>query len=228
MQIKKMSKVKKAIKIISLIIGAILLFLISSNYIWINERETLFYKMEQYLTYDEEDWKNHEEFMRELPPISNSNTIETSEAVSEADYYPFDTNRLTGIEKKNELERIKNAHFEKLIVSKKQPTDEEAQTALVRFTEGRLADVIINQKINIKIGKCYENSNTDGNYKCVSCMILLYNRDKKDWQEAPDGENFLDNSYDFYQASEGDFWEAKKLSMMIPFDYELIKKFEPK
>lgn len=57
-------------------------------------------------------------------------------------------------------------------------------------------------------------------------MILLYNRDKKDWKEAPSGNHFLDNYYDFYQPLEGDIWEAKSLSIMIPYDYELIKKYE--
>jgi len=50
---------------------------------------------------------------------------------------------------------------------------------------------------------------------------LLYNRDKKDWQEAPDGDNFLKPAYDFYQPSKGDIWEAKDLTMRIPFDYDL-------
>lgn len=49
----------------------------------------------------------------------------------------------------------------------------------------------------------------------------------KDWQEAPDGENFLKNSYDFYQSSEGTRWEAKDLSMQIPFDYTLRKNTVP-
>ena len=58
-------------------------------------------------------------------------------------------------------------------------------------------------------------------------MILLYNRDKN-WQEAPDGENFLRNSYDFYKTSEGSRWEAKDLSMQIPFDYALREKYSAK
>ncbi|MNT83047.1 hypothetical protein D3C72_2228620 [compost metagenome] len=59
-------------------------------------------------------------------------------------------------------------------------------------------------------------------------MILLYNRDTKDWQEAPNGDNFLKPAYDFYQPSKGDIWEVKDLSMRIPFDYDLYKKFESK
>ncbi|MGJ1244100.1 MULTISPECIES: hypothetical protein [Sphingobacterium] len=56
-------------------------------------------------------------------------------------------------------------------------------------------------------------------------MILLYNREKKDWVEAPNGENFLKNAYDFYQASEGDIWQARELSMRIPYDYALVPKY---
>ena len=127
--------------------------------------------------------------------------------------------------RKGGIEKIKKAKFENLVVAKNKPDDEDAQSALIRFTRGQLTDVIINQKLNIKVGKCYVNSNTEGNFNCVSCMILLYNRDKKDWQEAPNGRNFLKNSYDFYQPSEGSEWEAKDLSMQIPFDYALRKKY---
>lgn len=218
---------KKALKTIGIILGIIILFLIASNFIWISERESLFYKIQQYVTYSKEDWQNYEnteKLLAESPIESN----QTDMATQVVDYHPYDVNRLPESAKEEELKKIRNAHFENLIASSASPTNEEAQEALARFTEGRLTDVIINQKLNIKIGKCYDNPNTEGNYKCVSCMILLYNTDKKDWQEAPDGKNFLDNSYDFYQSSEGGTWEAKPLSLMIPYDYDLIKKYEKK
>lgn len=218
---------KKALKPLGILLGMIVLFLIASNFIWLNERESLFYKIQQYVTYSKEDWQNYEnaeKLLAETPPGSN----QTDMTEQYADYHPYDVNRLPESAKEEELKKIQNAHFENLTAASSFPTDEEAQAALARLTEGRLTAVIINQKLNIKIGKCYDNPNTEGNYKCVSCMILLYNRDKKDWQEAPDGKNFLDNSYDFYQPSEGDIWEAKALSMMIPYDYDLIKKYEKK
>ncbi|WP_343565839.1 hypothetical protein [Sphingobacterium sp.] len=144
------------------------------------------------------------------------------------DFRPVDTNLLTPEFKSAEREKIKNAQFDKLIPARKSPTDEDAQLALIYLTNRRLTDVIIQQKLNIKVGKCYENPNKQGNNYCVSCMILLYNRQKKHWQEAPDGENFLDNAYDFYLPEGGDTWEAKSLSMHIPYDYTLFKKYEPK
>ncbi|MCS4224380.1 hypothetical protein [Sphingobacterium sp. BIGb0165] len=144
------------------------------------------------------------------------------------DFRPVDTNLLAPEFKSAEMAKIKNAQFDKLIPAKKSPTDEDAQLALIYFTNKRLTDVIIQQKLNIKIGQCYENPKKEGNQHCVSCMILLYNREKKDWQEAPDGENFLDNAYDFYLPEGGDTWEAKSLSMHIPFDYALFKKYEGK
>ncbi|MCU0349856.1 MAG: hypothetical protein MUF43_03380 [Flavobacterium sp.] len=218
---------KKALKITAVIIGLLLLMISISNFIWINERETVFYKIQQYLTYNKEDWKNYEDYKKN---ISNTNNIQvdTVYTISKSSLYPYDINRLSGSAKENELNKIKSAHFEKLTLATTTPTDEDAQIALIRLTQGRLTDVIIHQKLNIKVGKCYQNPNTEGNYNCVSCMILLYNREKKDWQEAPNGDNFLENSYDFYQPSQGETWEAKDLSQMIPYDYELIKKYEQK
>lgn len=144
------------------------------------------------------------------------------------DFRPVDTNLLAPEFKSAEIAKIKNAQFDKLIPAKKSPTDEDAQLALIYLTNRRLTDVIIEQKLNIKIGKCYENPKKEGNQHCVSCMILLYNREKKTWQEAPNGENFLDNAYDFYLPEGGDTWEAKSLSMHIPYDYALFKKYEGK
>ncbi|ULT24639.1 hypothetical protein KUH03_37855 [Sphingobacterium sp. E70] len=125
------------------------------------------------------------------------------------DFRPVDTNLLAPEFKSAEIAKIKNAQFDKLIPAKNSPTDEDAQLALIYLTNKRLTAIIIEQKLNIKIGKCYENPKKEGNQHCVSCMILLYNREKKTWQEAPNGENFLDNAYDFYLPEGGDTWEAK-------------------
>ena len=225
-------KKNKPLKIVLIVFVLLSAFLVASNFIWLNPRESLFYKMQQYATYDKEDWKNYEEIeaMLKETAVDNAAGIPTTEAAASAParLHPVHIGLFQGSEKEAELLRIKNAHFENLVVAKNAPDDFEAQTALVQFTDGQLTDVIINQKLNIKIGKCYTNPNKDGNYSCISCMILLYNRDTKDWQEAPMGENFMENAYDFYQASEGDFWQAKDLSMNIPFDYDLIKKYELK
>ncbi|MGE8554768.1 MAG: hypothetical protein ACN6OB_12680 [Chryseobacterium jejuense] len=219
---------KQAFKIIGTTLGILVLFLIASNFIQINERETLLYKIQQYATYGEEDWKDYETNQKILAdnPVASSQT--SVAAVPVKDFHPYNIDLLTESAKKEELEKIENAHFEELVPAKKGPDDEDAQIALIKFTQRRLTDVIINQRLSIKIGKCYENPDKGENYSCVSCMILLYNREKKDWQEAPDGENFLDNSYDFYQTSEGGDWEAKELSMFIPYDNALFKKYEKK
>lgn len=198
---KIIQKKSKALKIIATLFVLLAAFLIVINFIWLNPSEDM---------------------------ADDMVDVATDVATTASDLHPVNINLFQDDEQAAEQLRINNAHFENLVVAEKAPSDVEAQTALVRFTEGQLTDVIINQKLNVKIGKCYVNPNTDGNYNCVSCMILLYNRDKNDWQEAPDGENFMKNAYDFYQASEGDFWEAKDLSMMIPYDYDLIKKYELK
>ncbi len=211
-------------------VAVLIVLLIASNFIYITPNETLLYKAQQYVTYSKADWENYEENKRILANNPTDGNIQTEVAavVSPDDIYSLDTSRVAPEVVASELEKIKKANFDRLVEAKIRPDHEDAQAALIRHTDGRLTDVIINQKINIKVGKCYNNPNTDGNYNCVSCMILLYNRDKKDWQEAPDGDNFLKPAYDFYQPSKGDIWEAKDLTMRIPFDYDLYKKFEGK
>ena len=211
-------------------VAVLIVLLIASNFIYITPNETLLYKAQQYVTYSKADWENYEENKRILANNPTDVNIQTEVAavVSPDDIYSLDTSRVAPEVVASEIEKIKKANFDRLVEAKIRPDHEDAQAALIRHTDGRLTDVIINQKINIKVGKCYDNPNTDGNYNCVSCMILLYNRDKKDWQEAPDGDNFLKPAYDFYQPSKGDIWEAKDLTMRIPFDYDLYKKFEGK
>ncbi|MEN5054872.1 hypothetical protein [Sphingobacterium kitahiroshimense] len=223
-------KSKKTKMILLGTVAVLIVLLIASNFIYITPNETLLYKAQQYVTYSKADWENYEENKRILANNPTDGNIQTEVAavVSPYDIYSLDTNRVAPEVVASELEKIKKANFDRLVEAKIRPDHEDAQAALIRHTDGRLTDVIINQKINIKVGKCYDNPNTDGNYNCVSCMILLYNRDKKDWQEAPDGDNFLKPAYDFYQPSKGDIWEAKDLTMRIPFDYDLYKKFEGK
>ncbi|MNL05233.1 hypothetical protein D3C87_1258170 [compost metagenome] len=211
-------------------VALLIVLLIASNFIYITPNETLLYKAQQYVSYSKADWENYEENKRILAnnPTDGNIQTEVASVVSPDDIYSLDTSRVAPEVVASELEKIKKANFDRLVEAKIRPDHEDAQAALIRHTDGRLTDVIINQKINIKVGKCYDNPNTDGNYNCVSCMILLYNRDKKDWHEAPDGDNFLKPAYDFYQPSKGDIWEAKDLTMRIPFDYDLYKKFEGK
>ena len=142
------------------------------------------------------------------------------------DLHPVDTNLLPLDVRQAEIARIHRAQFDQLKAAKHSPTDEDAQIALIHLTNGRLTDVIIQQKLTLKIGKCYENSTIKDKGTCVSCMILLYNREKKSWQESPNGENFLRNAYDFYLPSGSDLWEAGPLSMSIPYDYALVNKYK--
>lgn len=223
-------KSKKTKMILLGTVAVLIVLLIASNFIYITPNETLLYKAQQYVTYSKADWENYEENKRILANNPTDGNIQTEVAavVSPDDIYSLDTSRVAPEVVASELEKIKKANFDRLVEAKIRPDHEDAQAALIRHTDGRLTDVIINQKFNIKVGKCYDNPNTDGNYNCVSCMILLYNRDKKDWQEAPDGDNFLKPAYDFYQPSKGDIWEAKDLTMRIPFDYDLYKKYEGK
>lgn len=222
------AKPKRSIfKIAGISLLFIIAFLAISNFIEVKKNETLLYKIQQYVTYSKEDWKNYDQnqkILEENPTIVSTTSVE--DAATNDNFYPFDTTRLAEDMKKEELNLVKKANLAELKKATNPPTDEKVQAALIRFTNGRLTDVIINQKLNIKVGQCYENKNTEGNFRCVSCMIMLYNRNTKTWQEAPDGENFMQSAYDFYQASENDIWDAKDLSMRIPYDYEFFRKYE--
>lgn len=222
-----MSKTKKNMLILGTIVALLFIFLIAANYIYVNKNETLLYKVQQHLTYSKEDSENYQTNQRILTenPTDGSGVTEASAAPDKYDLYPVDINKVPEEFKEAELEKLNKAGFESLILAKKAPDNEDAQIALIRFTERRLTDVIIHQKISIKVGKCYENPEKDDNFRCVSCMILLYNRDKKDWVEAPNGDNFLKTAYDFYQPSDGEQWEARDLTMRIPFDHDLFNKY---
>lgn len=225
-ELNSSSKPKRSIlKISGIFLLVIIVFLVISNFIEVKKNENLFYKIQQYVTYSKEDWENYEQsqkFFAENPSMAS----DTVDVITNEDFHFYDTTRMTEAVKREELKLIKKANFDQLKKADNPPTDNDAQAALIRFTQGRLTDVIINQKLDIKVGKCYENKNTEGNFRCVSCMIMLYNRDTKTWQEAPNRENFMQNAYDFYQASENDIWDAKDLSMRIPYDYEFFKKYE--
>jgi hypothetical protein len=136
--------------------------------------------------------------------------------------YPFDTTGM--VLSAEELERIKSYHYENLKKAKKVPNDEEAQAALIQLTQSKLTELIMHENVNIKIGKCYENANTDGNFNCVSCMVFIYDRKLKD-ESVSEARILIKPAYDFYQASENDRWEAKDISLNIPFDYKLFKQY---
>lgn len=172
---------KKTLKIIVSVVLMSVIFLVAANFIKVSSNESLLYKIQQYVTYSKADWENYERNQKLLAenPVPASYVTEAVQTAQQEDIYPVDTNFATPAVKSLEMERIKKAKFENLVVAKIKPDDEDAQAALIRFTKDRLTDIIIRQKLNIKVGKCYVNSNTEGNFNCVSCMILLYNRDKK-------------------------------------------------
>lgn len=204
----------------------LILFMIAYNFIPVNKNETLFYKLQQLITNDEADWDKYNRNKDLLASTSADSVIFHLEGASvTADIYPLDTNRALTVVKVTELNEIKKSGFEYLKVAKHATDNAAARFALIHFTARRLTDVISQRKLNIKFGTCLDHAKKDGNYRCVSCMILLYNREKKHWVEAPDGDNFLKNAYDFYQASEGDIWQARDLTMPILFDYALFKKY---
>ena len=84
--------------------------------------------------------------MIEDTQVNDSTEIPTDAAVTAVDLYPINIELIPESEQAEEILRIQNANFEELTVATDAPSDVDAQTALVRFTEGRLTDVIINQK----------------------------------------------------------------------------------
>ena len=143
--------------------------------------------------------------------------------------YPFDINKITDPERKAaEQKAIRAEHFERLEIADDYPIDENAQSGLIHLTEGLLLDVIREQGLTIRVGTCYNNPATDGNYRCISCMVLLYDDKINRYQEAPEGINFMKPAYDFCRPSEGALWQARDLTMNIPYDYALFKRYSVK
>ncbi|MCA6058390.1 hypothetical protein HUF18_01270 [Thalassolituus sp. ST750PaO-4] len=143
--------------------------------------------------------------------------------------YPFDINKIIDPERKaEEIKAIQAEHFERLEIADDYPIDENAQSGLIRLTEGLLLDVIREQGLTIRLGTCYNNPRTDGNYRCISCMVLLYDDTVNRYQEAPEGINFMKPAYDFCRPSEGALWQARDLTMNIPYDYALFKRYSVK
>lgn len=161
---------------------------------------------------------------------------DTIAAIDAIDHYPYPLEMFSGDQREKELERIKNA-IHLLEKAEKYPTDAQAEEALMRYFYEFYPEMLeknnaesfeaffAQQNLTFKVGKCYKNLNSDY-YRCVSCMVLLYNTKEKDWDESPEGDNFTRNAYDFYQLSEDDVWSARDLSMTIPYDYEFVKKYQ--
>lgn len=223
----KISKTRKTLLILGSVFGILVVFLIVAHNIYVKQNETLLYKIQQHLTYSKDDWENYETNQKILAahPAEESVITEVLAAPDKYDLYPVDIDRIPKEFKQEELEKIRKANFEALAAVKNGPDNEDAQAALIRFVGDRLTEAIIHQKLNVKVGTCYENPEKDDNFQCVSCMVLLYHRDKKQWVEAPNGDNFMRNAYDFSQGSNGGMWEARDLSMRIPFDHALFKKY---
>lgn len=175
-------------------------------------------------------WFQKENSEPHSPPI-------ITRAIDAIDHYPYPLEMFSGDRREKELERIKNANFHLLKRAEKSPTDIQIEKGLMRYFYEFYPEMLeknnaesfeaffAQQSLTFKVGKCYKNLNLDY-YRCVSCMVLLYNTKEKDWDESPEGDNFTRNAYDFYQLSDDDVWSARDLSMAIPYDYEFVKKYQ--
>ncbi len=82
--------------------------------------------------------------------------------------YPFDINKIIDPERKaEEIKTIHAEHFERLEIADDYPIDENTQSGLICLAEGLLLDVIREQGLTIRVGACYNNLQTDGNYRCI-------------------------------------------------------------
>lgn len=182
------------------------------------------YKVQQYVTYDEEDWKNHKEI--EKNKSTSSEDTNFSIAYSADDFFPIDTiQSFLPEDIKKERERIRLGDFNHLKPAIHFPKDIEAQRALIVFTEGKLLEYI-KENVILKIGQCYINQKKDGNFNCVSCMVIAYDKTTKKEAIESNVYSVLKPVYDFYQSSENDIWDARDITLQIPYDYDLFNKFK--
>lgn len=182
------------------------------------------YKVQQYITYDEEDWKNYEEIKKNQSIYSKDTNF--SIAYSADDFFPIDTiQSFLPEDIKKERERIRVGDFNNLKPAVHFPKDIEAQRALITFTEGELLEYI-KENVILKIGNCYINPKKDGNFNCVSCMVVALDKTSKKEAVESNVYSVLKPVYDFYQSSENDRWDARDITLQIPYDYDLFNKFK--
>ncbi|MGJ1244099.1 MULTISPECIES: hypothetical protein [Sphingobacterium] len=118
-------------------------FLIAAFFIKVNKRETLLYKIQQWVSYDAAEWENYKKNKQLL--ASGATEVTTTEVTAaEDDLYPVDTNRISPEFRALEIEKIKKADFGRIVIAKLRPDHEDAQIALIHLTDRKLTDVIIN------------------------------------------------------------------------------------
>ncbi|MCX8532792.1 hypothetical protein [Chryseobacterium luquanense] len=227
--IRKKSTVRKIFKIIGFGFLVLILGLGISEYVYRNETETPLYKIQQYLTYSKEDWKNYEnnkKILASFPaesgnvdiatpaPESPIDTLMWTNAIKNKDYIPDEVLA--------EIKRYKARDFSKLILAERKPTDEEAQNAIIRNYKNEVTKLLDEYKAHIQIGTAYNAPLQSGDELVrVTAMVSAFNKERGNLGNIQMPLNVI---YDFVQyKSEPDVWYLSDFSQNIPYDYKLNK-----
>ncbi|WP_404986981.1 hypothetical protein ACI513_08645 [Chryseobacterium sp. M5] len=227
--IRKKSTARKIFKIIGFGFLVLILGLGITEYIYRNEKETPLYKIQQYLTYNKEDWENYENNKRMLAsspaessiidiaspaPESPIDTLMWENAIKNKDYIPDEVLA--------EIKRYKARDFSKLILAENKPTSEEAQNAIISHYKNEVSQLLDEYKAHIQIGTAYNAPlQSQDELVRVTAMVSAFNKERGNLGNI---QMPLDVIYDFVQyKSEPNVWYVSDFSQNIPYDYKLNK-----
>jgi len=222
---RKKSSVGKIFKVIGILFLILILGLGIAQYMYRNEKETPLYKIQQYLTYSKEDWENYENNKRILAsfpaesgiidvanpaPESPIDTLMWENAIKNKDYIPDEVLA--------EIKRYKARDFSKLILAENQPSNEEAQNAIVSHYKNEVSKLLDEYKAHIQIGTAYNAPLQSGD---ELVRVSAFNKERGNLGNIQRPLNVI---YDFVQyKSEPDVWHVSDFSQNIPYDYKLNK-----
>jgi len=127
---------------------------------------------------------------------------------------------------KEQYAYIKSYDFSALKPAEDNPTDEQAQHAIVRRYKQEVVNLLKTNDAHIRIGRCYQapvqkTGDDDAEIARVTAMVSAFNSN---------GENLgniqmpLGIVYDFVKfSSDPNTWYITDFSQTIPYDYELNK-----
>lgn len=226
---RKKSSVGKIFKVIGILFLILILGLGIAQYMYRNEKETPLYKIQQYLTYSKEDWENYENNKRILASFpAESGIIDVANPAPES---PIDTLRWeNAIKNKDfipdevlaEIKRYKARDFSKLILAENQPSNKEAQNAIVKHYKNEVSELLDEYKAHIQIGTAYNAPLQSGDELVrVTAMVSAFNKERGNLGNIQRPLNVI---YDFVQyKSEPNVWYISDFSQNLPYDYKLNK-----
>src|SRR5690606_34577709 len=122
-----------------------------------------------------------------------------------------------------EYEEAVRYDYTHLQVSDEQPTDEEAESAILYRYKDHVKKLLEQKKAHIRIGKCYRAQVADGsNGKEIARVTAMIGAFDREGNNLGNIQMPLSVAYDFVQyESDPGVWYISDMSQTIPYDYQL-------